>query len=85
VDVGAGAVADPAEDAIWNWIATDVLNEQYLFEAIEERQRTAETDRAKLDRQRVALYEEKTAIQAEINRFYDRYDKGKLTNEQLPM
>jgi hypothetical protein len=75
--------ADPAEEAVWNWIASDVLNEQHLLEVIEKRQRTAETDRAKLDRQRITLYEEKIAVQAELNRFYDRYGKGKLTDEQL--
>jgi hypothetical protein len=71
------------EAIVWDWIANEVLNEVQLREAIEQRRQSTDALRSSFDEQKLRLHQQKADLQMEIQRFYDRFAKGKLTDEQL--
>jgi site-specific DNA recombinase len=75
--------AERVEERVWAWIATEILNREYLLEAITTHHSEADDQRSQMDTERSRYYERKVEIQAELSRFYDRYGKGKLTEEEL--
>lgn len=71
------------ELVVWDWIAGKILNEEHIRSAIEDRRRSTDSLRASFDEQRLRIHQQQVDLQMEIQRFYDRFAKGKLTDEQL--
>jgi site-specific DNA recombinase len=75
--------ADNLEATIWNWIANVVLKEDRLRAAITEHQLPTDDKHQWLDTMKSRYYEQRAKVDAELRRLYERFAKGKLTDDEL--
>lgn len=75
--------AETVERIVWDWITTHVLTEDRLIAALEEHRRQAAAVKRDADARKEALYTEKSTLQGEIDRLYDRYARGAMDDDTL--
>ena len=74
---------EPLEGVVWDWLVTEVLNEEHIREAVAGREDGATSEQARLQRLRKAYTRQLDEIEVQIGRLASLYTSGLFRLEEI--